>query len=257
MEPLYTRLLSYLLNKSNVAYALSMLDKFKKSSTIIALSLSLCWSHGAGFKGGIGSQTFVKINREAITGPPEGKIGKMAEDLVVTCDWIKLHRSVGPNLKQLLSHLLEEKGVIPPDVPAVLGGTLTHWLKTASDDQSGLTGSLNIILTDVIFTTDYMADSAKLQPLSTTMIMPIPEFKELSHTVPSKSLHWRGPPDLACNRPTQDALLEYGNTWGKIHGAQPANLQLCKSETGAWERTGLAVPGLPRSCEGLRNLLEA
>lgn len=54
-----------------------------------------------------------------MTGLPEGKIGKMAEDLTASCDWIKLHGSVGPNLKQLLSHLLEEKGVIPPDVPSV------------------------------------------------------------------------------------------------------------------------------------------
>lgn len=39
--------------------------------------------------------------------------------------------------------------------------------------------------------------------LSTTMIMPTPEFKELSHTVPWKSLHWWGPPDLVCDRVTQ------------------------------------------------------
>lgn len=79
-------------------------------------------------------------------------MGKMVEDLVVTCDWInKLHRSFGPNLKQLLSRLLKEKDVIPLDVPAVLGGTLTHRLPTASDDRSGLTGSLNIILTRHVY----------------------------------------------------------------------------------------------------------
>lgn len=54
-----------------------------------------------------------------MTGLPEGKIGKMAEDLTTACDWIKLCGSVGPNLKQLLSRLLEEKDVIPPDVPSV------------------------------------------------------------------------------------------------------------------------------------------
>lgn len=35
LEPLYPRL-RYLFNKSNAAYALSLLDKFPKSSTIIA-----------------------------------------------------------------------------------------------------------------------------------------------------------------------------------------------------------------------------
>lgn len=67
----------------------------------------------------ISSQTFVKISQEAMTGLPDGKIGKMAEDLTTACDWIKLCGSVGPNLKQLLSRLLEEKDVIPPDVPSV------------------------------------------------------------------------------------------------------------------------------------------
>lgn len=43
----------------------------------------------------------------------------MAEDLTAACDWIKLRGSVGPNLKQLLTRLLEEKSVIPPDVPSV------------------------------------------------------------------------------------------------------------------------------------------
>lgn len=43
----------------------------------------------------IGSGTFVKINRGAITGLPEGRIGKMAEDLISTCDWIKIKGAVG------------------------------------------------------------------------------------------------------------------------------------------------------------------
>lgn len=36
------------------------------------------------------SRTFVKINRGAITGLPEGHIGKMAEDFLYTSDWINL-----------------------------------------------------------------------------------------------------------------------------------------------------------------------
>lgn len=211
LEPFYLRLLCCLLNKSNAAYTLSMLGKFLKSSTIIALSqaislksiteaskallshiitsilasmhigrnildflhgctvdsvdklreltqgrklhgvtmpfiaeqvklcnsviaqsvrrsiifrpLSLleprCWVKKGNRSLYINSRTFVKINQEAITGLPEGKIGKMAEDLTAACDWIKLRGSVGPNLKQLSSRLLEEKGVIPPDVPSV------------------------------------------------------------------------------------------------------------------------------------------
>lgn len=41
MEPKYPRLMSYLFTKSNVAYGLSMLDKFQKSSTIASLSQSM------------------------------------------------------------------------------------------------------------------------------------------------------------------------------------------------------------------------
>lgn len=74
------------------------------------------------------------MNRGAITGLPEGKIGKMAEDLILTCAWIKLRGFVGKNMAELLSTLLKEKGVASPGLPVVLGGTLTHRLPTASDD---------------------------------------------------------------------------------------------------------------------------
>lgn len=109
-----------------------------------------CWVKRGNKSLYIGSRTFVKINQEAITGLPEGKLGKMAEDLTAACDWIKLLGSVGPNLKQLLSCLLEDKGVIPPDVPSV-GWNADNWLPTASDDQSVLDGSLNTMSTSHVY----------------------------------------------------------------------------------------------------------
>lgn len=97
------------------------------------------YSYGNGLKRGsrplyTGSRTYIKVNRGAITGLSEGKIGKMAEDLILTCDWIKLRGSVIENMAELLSTLLKEKGVTSPGLPGVLGETLTHRLPTASDD---------------------------------------------------------------------------------------------------------------------------
>lgn len=54
----------------------------------------------------IGLGTFVKINRGAITGLPEGHIGKMAEDFLSTSDWINIKGAVGQHLAMLLSTLL-------------------------------------------------------------------------------------------------------------------------------------------------------
>lgn len=63
-----------------------------------------------GDHGHIGSRTYIKVNRGAITGLSEGKIGKMAEDLILTCDWIKLRGSVSENMAELLSTFLKKKG---------------------------------------------------------------------------------------------------------------------------------------------------
>ncbi|DBA13175.1 TPA_asm: L polymerase [finepatterned puffer bornavirus] len=112
----------------------------------------------------IGSRTFMKVNRGAITGLPEGRIGKMAESLVAVYDWIKLRGTCETgSLKELLDVLLHEKGVEMPDIPVVSGGTLTHRLPTSGDDRSGLAGSLNTISTHMCFTTDYMSNYAKSQ----------------------------------------------------------------------------------------------
>lgn len=111
----------------------------------------------------IGSRTHIKVNRGAITGLPEGKIGKMAEDLILTCNWIKLRGSVGGNMANLLLQLLKEKGVTSPTLPVIMGGTLTHRLPTASDDRAGLAGNLNVISTHINFTTNYMTNFTKSQ----------------------------------------------------------------------------------------------
>lgn len=110
-----------------------------------------------------GSRTFVKINRGAITGLPEGQMGKMAEDLISTCDWIKIKGALGQHLAMLLSTLLSEKGAHTPKLPVIMGGTLTHRLPTASDDRAGLAENLNVISTHIGFTTNYMTDFVKLQ----------------------------------------------------------------------------------------------
>ncbi|ATY47612.1 L [Jungle carpet python virus] len=44
MEPLYPRVMSAIFDLSNVAYGLSLLDKFQKSSTIVSTSQELCFS---------------------------------------------------------------------------------------------------------------------------------------------------------------------------------------------------------------------
>lgn len=87
----------------------------------------------------------------------------MAENLISTCDWIKLRGKVGEHLAELLTILLDEKGITVPELLVVTGGTLTNQLPTASDDQAGLAGSLNVISTHIGFTTNYMTDFAKLQ----------------------------------------------------------------------------------------------
>lgn len=87
----------------------------------------------------------------------------MAKWLSSTCDWIKIKGTVGQNLAQLLSVLLSEKGVHVPNLPIIMGGTLTHRLPTASDDRAGLAGSLNVISTHVGFTTNCITDFAKSQ----------------------------------------------------------------------------------------------
>lgn len=92
----------------------------------------------------IGSRTFVKINRGAVTGLPEGHIGKMA-DFPPTCDWVNIKGAVGQHLAMLLSTLLSEKGVHTPELPVIMGGILIHRLPNASDDRAGLTGSLDVI----------------------------------------------------------------------------------------------------------------
>lgn len=67
------------------------------------------------------------MNRGAITGLPEGRLGKMAENLVTVYDWIKLKGTLeADGLRQLLDVLLKEKGVTMPNIPIVSGGTLTH-----------------------------------------------------------------------------------------------------------------------------------
>lgn len=73
--------------------------------------------------------------------------------------------AVGQQLAMLLSTLLSEKGVHTPELPVIMGGTLTHRLPTASDDKAGLMliGSLNVISTHIGFTTNYMTDFAKSQ----------------------------------------------------------------------------------------------
>lgn len=106
----------------------------------------------------------MKVNRGAITGLPEGRLGKMAENLVAVYDWIKFKRTLSTDgLRQLLDILLKEKGVEMPNLPIVSGSTLTHRLSTANDDRAGLAGSLNIISTHVTFTTDYMTNYTKSQ----------------------------------------------------------------------------------------------
>lgn len=67
-------------------------------------------------------------------------------DLISTCDWIKIKGAVGQHLTTLLSTLLSEKGVHAPELPVIMGGTLTHSLPTASDDRAGLVGSLMLFL---------------------------------------------------------------------------------------------------------------
>lgn len=87
----------------------------------------------------------------------------MAEDLIPTCDWIKIKGAFGQHLATLFSTLLCEKGAHTPELPVIMAGTLTHRLPTASDDRGGLAGSLHVISTHIGFTTNYMTDFAKSQ----------------------------------------------------------------------------------------------
>nr|DBA13207.1 TPA_asm: L polymerase [Para molly bornavirus] len=254
MSPKFPRLMSYIFSLSNVAYGLSMLDKFQKSSTVMSINQSINLPHiveesklykekvvdsvvsendssvsvldylgpcsyreaerlrvktwGEELSGAtapfppeqfklktsvdsdevkrsiifivpedvdsnsltsrgkkrlyIGSRTFVKITRGAITGLPSGKMGVMSEALVALWDWMKIGRRVSSErFNKMLLTLMKEKGITPPDAPIVSGGTLTHRLPSSSDDRAGLAGSINMISTHVSFTTDYMTDYAK------------------------------------------------------------------------------------------------
>ncbi|DBA13189.1 TPA_asm: L polymerase [electric eel bornavirus] len=257
MEPKFSRLMSYIFTKSNAAYGISILDKFQKSSTIIAMSQSLnmrsiveesrlfhtqvvnslTWETRCGadileyipkegecsfdsaarlrkdswgfevagatmpfipeqfalrceataddvrrsiiFTVGkdvsntdltmrgteqlfLGSRTFVKVSRGTVTGMPEGKLGKMAEELVAVYDWLKLKDvSKDDGLVEVMDVLLHEKNVVVPDHPVVSGGTMTHRLPSSADDRAGLAGSMNNMSTHSRFTTDYMLDFAR------------------------------------------------------------------------------------------------
>ncbi|DBA13213.1 TPA_asm: L polymerase [Bombay duck fish bornavirus] len=254
MSPKFPRLMSYIFSLSNVAYGLSMLDKFQKSSTVMSINQAVNLPHivdesrnykdlvvdsilsdnestlsildflgpcsykeaealrfrtwgehltgaTAPFPGEqftmkeavtpeevrrsiifvvpedvrptllisrgekrlyLGSRTFVKITKGAITGLPAGKLGTMSEALVALWDWMRMGRRVpGERFNKILLVLMKEKGITPPDAPVISGGTLTHRLPSSSDDRSCLAGSINMISTRVSFTTDYMADYAK------------------------------------------------------------------------------------------------
>ncbi|DBA13183.1 TPA_asm: L polymerase [little skate bornavirus] len=256
MTPKFPRLMSYLFSNANVAYGLSMIDKFQKSSTIISISqginmrslveeshefkkkviksieapnkcglnildyLSGCTVHcadrlrfdtwGVKLEGTtfpfigeqfsmstciepeeiansilfsipvtlhssditrrgqyplyLGSRTFVKVNRGAITGLPSGRLGAMSENLVSIYDWLRLRSgALGQNIKTLLDVMISEKGINIPELPIISGGTLTHRLPCANDDRTGLSGSMNLISTHARFTTDFMSNYAKSQ----------------------------------------------------------------------------------------------
>lgn len=56
----------------------------------------------------IRSRTYIKVNRGAITGLPEEKIGKMAEDLILNMCLDQAKR-VGENMAELLSHFSRKR----------------------------------------------------------------------------------------------------------------------------------------------------